>query len=251
MRKKTQEQFVLDAKNIHGDKYSYDKVEYKGWDVKVVIECRVHGDFKQGANSHLQGRGCPKCGRVASTKGWVNHHLNNRNWDFEQPEDHKLVPLTQGYFAMVDNEDFNKVKDINWYYTNGYAMNDKVGLMHRYIMNAPEHLDVDHEHHDTLDNRKSELRLATTPQNMANLRPQEGSSSKYVGVSWNKFRERWESAIKNDGKRVFIGYFEDEDDAGRARDLKAMELKGEFAYLNFPELKEEYLKVISNRKRKE
>jgi very-short-patch-repair endonuclease len=48
-------------KNIHGDKYDYQKVNYKGRHTKVIIICKVHGKFKQTSGSHLVGRGCPKC----------------------------------------------------------------------------------------------------------------------------------------------------------------------------------------------
>ena len=61
MKKKTQEQFILEAKEIHGDKYDYSKVVYTGKDNKVIIICKKHGDIKQRANSQLRGYGCKKC----------------------------------------------------------------------------------------------------------------------------------------------------------------------------------------------
>lgn len=59
--RKTTEQFVAEAKSIHGDKYDYSKVDYQGNQVKVCIICPIHGEFWQVPNSHLRGRGCPKC----------------------------------------------------------------------------------------------------------------------------------------------------------------------------------------------
>ena len=53
--------FIKDAKNIHGSKYDYSKVNYTNNHTKVTITCRKHGDFEQTPNSHLNGRGCPKC----------------------------------------------------------------------------------------------------------------------------------------------------------------------------------------------
>jgi very-short-patch-repair endonuclease len=61
MKKKTTEEFVSAAIAKHGDKYEYSKVIYTGKENKVIIICKKHGDFKQCANSHLQGRGCKKC----------------------------------------------------------------------------------------------------------------------------------------------------------------------------------------------
>lgn len=55
------EQFVYKAKKIHGDKYDYSKVDFKGTNKKVCIICPKHGEFWQFANQHIQGRGCPHC----------------------------------------------------------------------------------------------------------------------------------------------------------------------------------------------
>ena len=60
-KKKTTEQFVQEAQLVHGNKYDYSKVDYKGKGVKVVIICQEHGEFLQRPHNHLQGQGCPKC----------------------------------------------------------------------------------------------------------------------------------------------------------------------------------------------
>lgn len=59
-------EFVIKAKKIHGYKYDYSKVNYQGNKVKVCIVCPEHGDFWQVPNSHLSGRGCPVCGKMAT-----------------------------------------------------------------------------------------------------------------------------------------------------------------------------------------
>ena len=61
MRKKTTEEFIQDARKVHGDKYDYANVDYKGAKTKVCIICHEHGKFEQTPSSHLQGQGCPKC----------------------------------------------------------------------------------------------------------------------------------------------------------------------------------------------
>ena len=55
------EDFIAKAKEVHGDKYNYDKVEYKGNDEKVVITCLKHGDFPITPHNHKAGCGCQKC----------------------------------------------------------------------------------------------------------------------------------------------------------------------------------------------
>ena len=57
----TKEEFIKKAREVHGDKYDYSKIEYVNSATKVCIICPEHGEFWQEANSHLQGAGCPKC----------------------------------------------------------------------------------------------------------------------------------------------------------------------------------------------
>ena len=64
-KKKTREEFIQDAREKHGDKYDYSKVEYMNNHTKVCIICPEHGEFWQKPNSHLNGSGCPKCGSNA------------------------------------------------------------------------------------------------------------------------------------------------------------------------------------------
>ena len=63
---KTTEQFILEAKKIHCNRYDYSKVEYNGAKAKVCLICPIHGEFWQQASSHLSGCGCPKCVGVIS-----------------------------------------------------------------------------------------------------------------------------------------------------------------------------------------
>ena len=62
-RRLTQEEFIQKSKEVHGDKYSYEKSIYKGQKVNIVITCPIHGDFSIRPDSFLSGRGCPTCGR--------------------------------------------------------------------------------------------------------------------------------------------------------------------------------------------
>ena len=246
-RNKTTLDIVQEFKDVHGDKYDYTNVVYKGWNTKVKILCKTHGLFDQSPNNHSQGNGCPECSRVAKGKSKTKNILEKLYKDLIQPEDYKLIPLggRLGGFAKVDNEDFDKVKDYCWYNNGGRASNDKLSLMHRFIMNAPPELEVDHIYHNTLDNRKSKLRLATPQQNLFNKKPEKGASD-FKGVSWCKLTERWASSITNYYNGSCLGRFATEEEAARAFDLKAVELRGEWAYqtLNFPELLPEYLKQI-------
>ena len=61
-RRLTKEEFIEKARQVHGDKYDYSKVEYKNNKTKICIVCPIHGEFWQRPNDHLNGRGCDKCG---------------------------------------------------------------------------------------------------------------------------------------------------------------------------------------------
>lgn len=63
--KKTTEQFIEEAKRVHGDKYDYSKTVYTGARGKVTIICPIHGEFQQESSSHLKGLGCSKCRLIA------------------------------------------------------------------------------------------------------------------------------------------------------------------------------------------
>ena len=60
-KRKTSDEFIKIAKEIHNDKYSYEKVSYINNKTCIIITCKEHGDFKQKPNSHLTGYGCSKC----------------------------------------------------------------------------------------------------------------------------------------------------------------------------------------------
>lgn len=79
--RKSNEDFIKEAKIIHGDKYDYRKCKYKGADKPITIICPIHGEFTQMAGSHLQGHGCPKC-KKSSLENNVEKSLLGKNIDY-------------------------------------------------------------------------------------------------------------------------------------------------------------------------
>ena len=75
------EEFIRKAKDVHGDRYDYSKVEYVNAYTKVRIICPIHGDFEQNAHSHLNGRGCPKCNESQMEKNTAKF-LEENNIDY-------------------------------------------------------------------------------------------------------------------------------------------------------------------------
>ena len=152
-----------------------------------------------------------------------------------------------GLYALVDECDREMVERYTWHpivskkpkHTNIYAERrlprggESRGLMmHVEIMQPRDGQQVDHINGDGLDNRRSNLRIATQSQNNANRRISHRNSSGFKGVSWAKRERRWCASIKIGGKSRGIGYFRDREEAARAYDARALELFGEFALTN-------------------
>lgn len=107
--------------------------------------------------------------------------------------------------------------------------------MHRLITNCPPGLVVDHKNRRTLDNRRPNLRLATSSFNNVN---RDGDSlSGYRGVT--REGRRWRARISIDGEDVHIGMYATAEEAAAAYDRMASQVYGEFAWLNFDERVEE------------
>jgi hypothetical protein len=150
--------------------------------------------------------------------------------------------VAAGRVAVVDDEDYELVMRYRWHVieserSGAYAVartgrgprRGKYVYMHNLIMGA---IGVDHISHNGLDNRRSNLRLATGSENNGNRRMRRRGSSQYKGVC--RDRGRWTVAIVRDGKVRQLGRFLSEADAARAYDAAAREVYGPFACLNFP-----------------
>jgi len=160
----------------------------------------------------------------------------------------RKIFIGEGKFAIVEPRDYYRLNNFQWY-ANGednliYALRTvisphkktKTVRMHREIMNAPDGVLVDHRNRNPLDNRRANLRLATHSQNMQNRGKKRcKTSSRFVGVCFDKESELWRASIRYQKKRIFLGRFDSEIEAARAYDAAAKKYFDEFARLNFPE----------------
>ena len=101
MIKLTTEEFIKKAKNVHGDKYDYSKVEYKGSREKICIIYHKHGEFWQKPNKHLNGEGCPKCSE-SHIESEVRKILIENRIKFEQEKKFNWLGLQRLDFYLND-----------------------------------------------------------------------------------------------------------------------------------------------------
>jgi hypothetical protein len=185
-----------------------------------------------------------RCGDDPSTSSAVAKAMSRQGLRRGRQAGAKRIKLTWGKWAIVDAEDYGRLSQYRWcaveegrnWYARTFRRDGWPLAMHRLILDAPKGLFVDHIDHNGLDNRRENLRLCTRLENLRNARPSRGGSSKYKGVNWCKIRKKFRARITHNKKRIYLGYFENEIDAAKAYDKKAVELFGEFAYLNFPDL---------------
>jgi hypothetical protein len=159
------------------------------------------------------------------------------------------IPLTQGKWATVDEEDAPFLAQYRWCTTmcgsghvyaattfwNPATKKARMVYMHRLLLDAAQGVQVDHENNNGLDNRRSNIRVATRSQNMGNQSPGSRNTSGYKGASFNRHYGKWLAQINCDKKHYFLGWHRDAESAARAYDAKARELFGPFARTNFPD----------------
>lgn len=105
----------------------------------------------------------------------------------------------------------------------------KTQMLHRFIMNEPEGMEVDHKNLDGLDCQKTNLRVATSSQNKMNQRQRSDNTSGRKGVSWQSSRQKWVAYIQVGKKRIPLGRFLLFEDAVAVRESAEREHYGEFA----------------------
>lgn len=168
----------------------------------------------------------------------------------------KQIELTKGFFALVDDEDFEYLNSVSWYAKCGdqtvYARRDKQKdnkktkfWMHREILKLKDKsLTVDHIDGNGLNNQKSNLRICTISENSKNMSMHKDNKSGYKGVSFMKTHKLWIAQLTVNYKRVLFSYHKTKEDAAKAYNEAAIKYHGKFAKLNYVEEQEQ--KSISN-----
>ena len=154
----------------------------------------------------------------------------------------KEIILTQGYIALVDDEDFEFLSQWKWFaqrmshtvyaarkpwVVGGKGKSIKI-FMHRIILDTPDHMQTDHMDGNGLNNQRSNLRVVTRRDNMLNrARWTKDNISKFRGAYLDKRDGKWASSITINGKCFYLGRFKTEEEAGLAYRSKRVELLNE------------------------
>lgn len=149
------------------------------------------------------------------------------------------LKLTKGKETIVDNEDFELLNKHKWYCSHGYAVRNirlpngkqKNIRMHRFLINAPDDMQIDHINGNRLDNRRENLRLATNSQNAMNQGKRKNNTSGFKGVSWHKPNKKWLAHIRLNSKTIHLGLYTTRELAYAAYCDACVKLHGEFAHL--------------------
>lgn len=154
----------------------------------------------------------------------------------------KVLATTDGYEVLIDEADFALVSRFRWRtrpgvntrYAIRQAHGDKTMRLHRELLCVPADNVVDHINGNGLDNRRANLRICTKAENNRNTSKRgNGASSQFKGVVKRTDCNRFSARIMVGGIDHYIGTFKSERRAAVEYDLAAMELHGEFAFLNF------------------
>lgn len=155
----------------------------------------------------------------------------------------KLIPLTQGQCAKVDDADFDALnqykwqasKDVHTYYAirTDRTTGKKVKIsMHRVLLSIPKSMFADHKDGDGLNNQRNNLRLATRAENNRNSRVRSDNKLGFKGVYFRKDVGKFKAQLRCNKKSFGLGYYDTADQAAMAYNEAATKYFGEFARLN-------------------
>ena len=160
----------------------------------------------------------------------------------------KLIPLTKGRFAIVDDVDFDRVNEFKWHTREKqkgspivYAVREiNFGggkrifqRMHHFILGVESSQKIDHRDGDGLNNMRGNIRPCTNQQNSANQSLRDCNTSGFKGVSWCEPMKGWRARIKTNRKEICFGPYQQPHQAAVLYDFFAISMFGDFAKTNY------------------
>jgi len=186
-------------------------------------------------SSNLKSGKTQSCGCLFNEKIKLPRNKKYNTYDLVS-KDYGIGYTFKGEEFWFDKEDFNKVRKYTWFINiDGYVTTSKDNCtlkMHQLIMDTQENQISDHIKHKLYDNRKNELRKVTYSQNSMNQQLSENNTSGYTGVSFKKENNKWQAYITKNKKNIYLGYYDEFEDAVKVRKQAEEQLFGEFSYDN-------------------
>lgn len=146
---------------------------------------------------------------------WLKENASGPKRNFGRPAGYK-----SGGYLLVDINIYRKstirLHRVAWFLYYGVWPKDQ----------------IDHINNVRDDNRIVNLREATARENQSNMKIRKGGTSQYKGVSWDKRLSKWRTRVMSNSKSVFLGHYDNEEEAALAYNKAALELFGEFAKIN-------------------
>jgi hypothetical protein len=169
------------------------------------------------------------CGCYAAEVRGMSQKLYNK---YKIEPDYMILYTTKNEKILIDKEDYEKIKDVCWTNAAGYCVGYRKGqwvTLHRLITDCPKNMEVDHINHNTLDNRKCNLRIVTRSQNNMNHGLRKDNTSGVVGVRLHSCG-KWVARIFINGKEQHLGLFLTKEEAITARKEAEIALFGEYRF---------------------
>ena len=215
--------------------YVWRDHHYKQW----LCQC-VCGKKLVVRDCHLKNGNSRSCGCMVTE--WNKNKKKKVN--YEVKGDTVVCTLSNGVQFLIDVDDYGRVKEYGWSYNRprDYIFCNSLNQipLSRFLLNCPPGFEVDHINHNRLDNRRCNLRIATKSENSANTRRIKNGILRYKGVSYCTQTGRWRASIHYGDMQTTIGRYDTMEQAAVAHDLVSYKLYGDFAWLNFPNLKNVY-----------
>jgi hypothetical protein len=217
-------------------------IDYAGLNIRgeATWECRCSCGNPNSVivpSYDLRKRHTSSCGCLQREVTSKLHKQTNR---YEIRDDYVVGYTNRGNPFFVDKEDLNKIQDYCWVekrqsdtiYPMAYVSKGKYIRLGRLIMDAQDTEVVDHINHDTMDNRRVNLRIVKQAENMLNVGIRSNNTTGVTGVWREKRRSKWVAEIKRDGIKHFLGQYDSFDEAVAARKAAEEKYFGEYSYDN-------------------
>lgn len=225
-----------------------EKIESKN--NQIIWKCKCNCGNITRASSHQLVSGIIKsCGCLRKETAKKNlQKVDWTNYDFDKRRIGNKYTLKDGYVIIyasntdneifIDRDIYDYIKKYTWAESAkhyAYTKIDKKRIsLARFVMNVIDEHDiqitVDHINHNTLDNRRCNLRIANQSEQSMNQGIQCNNTSGITGVSWKKKIGKWQAQIGHNGKTIYLGVFDELEDAKKVRREAEIKYFGEYNY---------------------